>query len=73
MFSSFWVNAFSNAFTDWWAAVGSINVSVEPHQMVTSRDAPEVFLNSRMSARTCSARSILFLPFLTFGPSSFFT
>ena len=72
MLSSFCVIAFSNAFTDWWAAVGSRKVSVDPHQIVISRLAPEVSLKSRMSSRTCSARSILFLPFFTLGPSILF-
>src|SRR5690348_8255986 len=44
-----------------------MNISVEPHQMVTRRVAPEDFLNSRMSSRTCLASSILFLPFFTLG------
>ena len=50
-----------------------MNDSVDPHQIVISRLAPELFLKSRMSSRTCSARSILFLPFFTFGPSIFLT
>ena len=73
MFSSFSFIAFSSAFRLWWAAVASMNVSVDAHQMVMSRAAPLDFLKSRMSCRNCSARSSLFFPFLTFGPSIFFT
>ena len=48
-------------------------ISVLPHQTITSRSRLLSALNFRMSATTCSARSFLFLPFLTFGPSSRFT
>src|SRR5271157_320320 len=50
-----------------------MKVSVDAHQIMTSRSAPLDCLKSRMSSRSCSARSILFLPFLTLGPSSFLT
>ena len=73
MFSSFAFIAFSKALTLWWAALGSIKVSVEAHQIVISRLAPLDFLKSRMSWRSCSAKSNLFFPFFTFGPSIFFT
>ena len=47
-----------------------MKTSVLPHQTITSRSSLLSALNVRMSAMTCSARSLLFLPFLTFGPSS---
>ena len=70
MFSSLCSSPFSNAFTDACAAVGRRKISVEPHQIMMKRLAPDDFLNSRMSARTNSANSILFLPVFTLGPSS---
>ena len=54
-----------------WCAGDSVaKISVLPHQTITSRSRLLSALNFRMSAMTCSARSFLFLPFLTFGPSS---
>ena len=47
-----------------------MKTSVLPVQIITRRSQPCLVLNARMSATTCSARSRLFLPFLTFGPSS---
>ena len=60
----------SNASIDWCTAVGVMNTSVEAHHTITQRDAPDFCLKSRMSWRSCSARSRLFLPVLTFFPSS---
>ena len=47
-----------------------MKTSVLPDQTITSRSQPCFSLKARMSAISCSARSRLFLPFLTFGPSS---
>ena len=57
---------FSKASMDWCTAVGSRKISVDPHQIMTTRST--VFLNARMSALTWSARSRLFLPFFTCVP-----
>src|SRR5271169_2027172 len=54
-------------------SLGLRNVSVEPHQQVTRRVAPEDLRNFLMSSFSSSAHSYLFLPFLTFGPSINFT
>ena len=67
---SFASSAFSNAATDWCAGDSVRKISVLPHQTSTSRSSLLSALNLRMSAISCSARSRLFLPFLTFGPSS---
>src|ERR1700676_384893 len=48
-------------------------ISVDPHQQVTSRATRFVFRKFAMSSLICSASSYLFFPFLTLGPSSFFT
>ena len=50
-----------------------MKTSVLPHHTITRRSRLLPALNVRMSAMTCSARSILFFPFLTFGPSRRFT
>src|ERR1700730_18028928 len=50
-----------------------MNTSVEPHQQVTRRDTRLLLRKFSMSSLICSARSYLFLPFLTYVPSSFFT
>ena len=70
MFSSLRMRARSKAGTDLCTAEGLRKISVEPHQIITSRSAPDDFLKSRISWRNCSASSRLFLPFLTLGPSS---
>ena len=49
-------------------AVGLMKVSVEAHQMVIRRLARLDFLKSRMSWRSCSARSSLFFPCLHVRP-----
>ena len=46
-----------------------MKTSVLPAQTITRRVQPCFALNARMSAMSCSARSFLFLPFLTFGPA----
>ena len=51
----------------------SRKTSVEPHHTITVRLAPDFFLKVRMSSRICSARSSLFLPFLTCVPARFLT
>ncbi len=61
-------SAFSKASIDWWAAPSFMKTSVLPHQTITTRSQPLSALNLRMSARSCSARSFLFLPFFTLGP-----
>ena len=53
--------------------IGFKKISVDPHQIMTSRSAPVRFRNCRMSSITCSARSILVLPFFTFDPRRRFT
>ena len=63
----------SNASTEAWTLLGLRKISVEPHQIMIRRLARDFFLKLRMSSRSCSARSILFLPFLTLGPFSFLT
>src|ERR1017187_4921403 len=45
-----------------WTGCACVYNSVDPHQIMTRRSAPELFLNCRMSSMTCSARSILVLP-----------
>ena len=67
---SFASSPFSNAASDWCAGDSVRKISVLPHQTITSRSSLLSALNFRMSAMSCSARSFLFLPFLTFGPSS---
>ncbi len=63
----------SKASIESWQAAGRRYVSVEPHQTITARDAPESAIRRRMSSRSCSARSRLFAARLTLGPSSRFT
>ena len=69
MFTSLHSSAFSNASIDWCASDSVMKTSVLPHQIITSRSRPFSCLKRRMSARSCSASSILLAPFLTFGPS----
>src|SRR5450755_392574 len=52
---------------------GFRKISVDPHQQVTIRETFFVFRKFAMSSLICSAHSYLFLPFFTFGPSSFLT
>ena len=58
----------SNAAMSACAGASVAKISVLPHQTMTRRSRLLSALNLRMSAMTCSARSFLFLPFLTFGP-----
>ena len=64
---------FSKVATVWCTGPSFMNTSVLPTHSITSRSQPFFVLNARMSAMSCSARSRLFLPFLTLGPSSRFT
>ena len=66
---SFCSSAFSKLSIDACAGDSVMNTSVLPHHTMTMRSRPLSDLNLRMSATTCSARSRLFFPFLTFGPS----
>ena len=70
---SFCSSARSNAAMLACAADSVAKISVLPHQSITMRSSWLSALNFRMSAMTCSARSFLFFPFFTFGPSSRFT
>ena len=73
MVGSFASIAFSNAASDSWAGPGTMKISVEAHQTITSRSHLFFALKSRMSFRSASASSRLFLPLFTFLPSSRFT
>ena len=53
--------------------LGFMKISVEAAHTITRRSQPFSALNRRMSRRSCSARSRLLAPVLTFEPSSFFT
>ena len=64
---------FSNFSSDEWTSPASRYTSVEPHQTITRRSQPFSLRKRSMSAETWSARSRFDLPFLTFGPFSFFT
>ena len=70
---SFCSSARSKFSMVWCAGDSVAKISVLPHQTITIRSRLLSDLNFRMSATTCSARSFLFFPFLTFGPSSRFT
>ena len=68
--SSLCSRPFSNAASDWCTGPSFMKTSVLPHHTITSRAQLCFCLKLRMSAISCSARSFLFLPFLTLGPIS---
>ena len=70
MAGSFCSSARSKLSIEACAGDSVMKTSVLPHQTMTMRSSWLSDLKRRMSAITCSARSRLFLPFLTFGPSS---
>ena len=57
--------AFSRASMDSCAAAVSMEVSVEPHQIMTRRSAPLSFLKRSISRMSCWARSIRLVHFFT--------
>ncbi len=56
--------AFSKLSSVWCAGPGTMKISVEAHHTITHRATPCFFLKSRMSSRSCSARSRLVFPCL---------
>ena len=64
---------FSNAASDWCTGPSFMNTSVLPAHTMTRRAQLFLALKARMSAISWSARSFLFLPFLTLGPDRRFT
>ena len=73
MASSLASRPFSKAARLWCTAPSVMKTSVLPTHSITSRSQPCFSLKARMSVMSCSARSFLFLPFLTLGPSRRFT
>ena len=70
MASSLCSRPFSKAASDWCTGPSFMKTSVLPAHTITRRVQPCFSLKARMSAMSCSARSFLFLPFLTLGPLS---